>query len=550
MDVNNGWNGWPFYKYSVNLHPKYRFGPFIQQPFETTHSLKPIPLLTDKIRKYRASLPSVPSLTVSFLPLILLLGMIATIIITQGAETVQNYGYVTLLVSAVFTLILSYLTTDRRHMRCFRLGIAKSARQILPAIPILIFIGTLSATWMLSGVVPSLIYYGLELLEPRTFLMVACATCAVVSVVTGSSWTTIATIGVALMGVGSVMGYHVGWLAGAIISGAYFGDKVSPLSDTTVLAASTCGVPLMRHIRYLMLTSGPAMIIALAVYLIVGMTTDLTSSGHSREMIEAIHHSFNITPWVLIIPALTLTMIAFRFDTAQTLAAGSLAGLVGMWIFQPQIASQLAGDGGGSLIDHAAAAVKLLAGSTEIATGYDLLDPLVSTGGIAGMLPTVWLVLSAMTFGGAMIATGMLGRITHAITSRLRRGHSLISATVGSGLFLNSCTGDQYMSIIIGGNIFKNTYRLRGLKPQTLSRTLEDSISVTSVLIPWNSCGLTQSTVLGVSTLIYMPFCIFNIASPIMTLIMGWSGWSITSDPVRDSSLARAPHADVRTAAE
>lgn len=380
---------------------------------------------------------------------------------------------------------------------------------------------------MLSGVVPALIDYGLELLDQRTFLMVACATCAVVSVVTGSSWTTIATIGVALMGVGSVMGYSVGWLAGAIISGAYFGDKVSPLSDTTVLAASTCGVPLMRHIRFLMLTSIPAMTIALLVYLIVGLTSNLTSAGHSQEMINAIRHSFNITPWVLIIPAITLSMIVFRFNTTWTLAIGSIAGLIGIWVFQPSIAAQLAA--GSSIPQHLSAAVSILATSTELATGNELLDPLVSTGGVEGMLPTVWLVLSAMLFGGAMIATGMLSRITHAITSRLRRGRSLIGATVGSGLFLNCCTGDQYLSIIIGGNVFKNTYRRRGLKPQSLSRTLEDSISVTSVLIPWNSCGVTQSTVLGVATIVYMPFCIFNIASPLMTLVMAWSGWRIHS---------------------
>lgn len=500
-------------------------------------------------RKWRASLPSDPSMFISLLPLIFLLSTIIAVIIIKGAEGVQDYSYYILLLAAAVCVMLSAATTNRRHMRCLLGGIAKSAHQILPAVPILIFIGTLSATWMLSGVVPALIDYGLELLDQRTFLMVACATCAVVSVVTGSSWTTIATIGVALMGVGSVMGYSVGWLAGAIISGAYFGDKVSPLSDTTVLAASTCGVPLMRHIRFLMLTSIPAMTIALAVYLVVGMMSDLTSTGHAHEMVDAIRHNFNVTPWVMVIPALTLLMIIMRLNTAWTLAIGSLAGLAGIWIFQPHIAAQLTGSPDASVFDHMTTALHVLATSTELSTGNALLDPLVSTGGIKGMLPTVWLVLSAMMFGGAMIATGMLGRITHAITSRLHRGHSLISATVGSGLFLNCCTGDQYLSIIIGGNIFKNTYHRRGLRPQTLSRTLEDSVSVTSVLIPWNSCGLTQSTVLGVSTIVYMPFCIFNIASPLMTLLMAWSGWrlrapstAVGSDPL--PARAEDAHAD------
>lgn len=458
------------------------------------------------------------------MPLAALLATLIAVICIKGADAVQNYSYYILGAAAAVCLLLGAIFT--RRTRCLIPGMMKSARQILPAVPILIFIGTLSATWMLSGVVPTLIYYGLEMLDTGTFLAVACLICAVISVVTGSSWTTIATIGVALMSIGSVMGYHTGWVAGAIISGAYFGDKVSPLSDTTVLAASTCGVPLFTHIRHLMFTSVPAMTIALAVYLIAGYCSDLTSAGRTEEMVGALHHSFNITPWVLVIPAITLTMIGLRIGTAWTLAIGSLTGLAGIWIFQPQIAAALSPDAAGWL-DHFATSIAIMADTTSIDTGNALLDPLVSTGGIKGMLPTVWLVLSAMTFGGAMIATGMLGCITRAITSRIRKARSLVGATVGSGLFLNACTGDQYLSIIVGGNIYKNTYRKRGLKPQTLSRTLEDSISVTSVLIPWNSCGVTQSTVLGVATLTYFPFCLFNILSPIMTMVIAWTGWRI-----------------------
>ena len=402
---------------------------------------------------------------------------------------------------------------------------AKSARQILPAVPILIFIGSLSATWMLSGVVPSLISYGLELLDTRTFLFACCIICSLVSVVTGSSWSTIATIGVALLGVGTVMGYNPGWVAGAIISGAYFGDKVSPLSDTTVLAASTCGVPLTTHIRFLMLTSMPAMILALIIYLCVGYIIDPIDAGNSRDMISSLHGTFNITPWVLIIPAFTLSLIIMRVSTMWTLAFGSLAGLLGMWIFQPEIISNLTPNS--DTISQILASIKVMLVETNLSTGNELLDPLVSTGGVEGMLPTVWLVLSAMIFGGAMIATGMLGRITHAITSRLNHHRSIVGTTIGCGLFLNSATGDQYLSIIVGGNIFKNVYRRQRLKPQLLSRTLEDSISVTSVLIPWNSCGVTQSTVLGVATLIYLPFCLFNIFSPIMSLLFSWIGWRL-----------------------
>ncbi len=466
-----------------------------------------------------------PSLTVSVISLGVLLVALIGLIVVKGADSVQDYSYYILSAAALVSLVLGMVFTDRR--RCLIPGFVKSARQILPAVPILIFIGTLSATWMLSGVVPSLIVYGLELLDARTFLFVACATCAGVSVVTGSSWTTIATLGVALMGVGSVMGFSHGWIAGAIISGAYFGDKVSPLSDTTVLAASSCGVRLFTHIRYLMLTSAPAMAFALVIYLLVGIFSDPASAGQSSEMIAALQHSFNITPWTMVIPALTLILIMLRLSTAWTLAIGSLAGLVGIWVFQPGIVEILTGGASASFPEHVTAAMHLLATSTDMQTGNALLDPLVSTGGIEGMLPTVWLVLSAMVFGGIMIGTGMLGRITRAITSRLRRARSLVAATVGSGLFLNCCTGDQYLSIIVGANIYKSTYHRRGLKPQALSRTLEDSISVTSVLIPWNSCGVTQSTVLGVATLTYLPFALFNFISPLMTIAMAWTGWRL-----------------------
>lgn len=459
-----------------------------------------------------------PPLWLSALPVGLLLAALAAVIAIYGASSVQDYSYLILASAALFCLALGAAFT--RRSRAFLPGIAKSARQIMPAVPILIFIGTLSATWMLSGVVPLMIHYGLGVLDPSTFLFAACLTCSVISVMTGSSWTTIATIGVALMGVGSVMGYHPGWVAGAIISGAYFGDKVSPLSDTTVLAASTCGVPLLTHIRFLMLTSAPAMLIALTAYLLVGLTSDPVSSTHAEEISRALASTFNLSPWILVIPLLTMLLIIMRAGTATTLAIGSLAGLAGIFIFQPAILDSLGGAGIG-------ATLRILLSSTSVDTGSELLNPLVSTGGAEGMLPTVWLVLAAMLFGGAMLGTGMLGTLTRSITARLRRTHSIIATTTASGLFLNSCTGDQYLSIIIGGNIFRNTFRRMGMKPQALSRTLEDSISVTSVLIPWNSCGVTQSTVLGVATLVYLPFCLFNILSPVMTMVMACTGWRI-----------------------
>jgi NhaC family Na+:H+ antiporter len=380
---------------------------------------------------------------------------------------------------------------------------------------------------MLSGVVPTLIDYGLGAINDRLFLFITCGVCAFVSVVTGSSWTTIATIGVAFMGIGTTMGYSEGWIAGAIISGAYFGDKVSPLSDTTVIASSTCGVDLFEHIRYLMITSGPAMAIALIVFMIYGFAIGGEAESHATEMLSHLHASFNITPWVLIIPIITGILIAARINTLITLALSSVLGLAGIFLFQPQILHILEGSSTAGIVAHLQTVGSILFRETSIPTGYDLLDDLVCTGGIEGMIPTITLVLSAMIFGGALIGTGMIATITRSFTHHLKQNRSIVGATVGTGLLLNSCTADQYLSIIIGGNVYNSLYRRYGLPKKLLSRSLEDSISVTSVLIPWNSCGVTQSTVLGVSTLTYLPYCIFNYMSPIMSLIVVSIGYRI-----------------------
>lgn len=467
---------------------------------------------------------SQPSFLLSIIPIVALLATLIGIIIIKGADAAQSISYLILLGASALALTLSAIFTPRPLAEIFS-GIKKSAKQILPAIPILIFIATVSATWMLSGVVPTLIDYGLNIINPQLFLFIACAVCAVISVLSGSSWSTIATIGIAFQGIGNVMGYSDGWIAGAIISGAYFGDKVSPLSDTTVLASSSCKVELFTHIKYLMLTSSPAMIIALMVYAGVGLFSSATDASQSTEIITALQSSFNITPWVLVIPAITGILIAMRVKTHITLAISSLLGLIGIFIFQPQIISALGYTSSWS--DITIMCGDILFTETALPTGNELLDSLVGTGGIAGMLPTIYLVLCAMIFGGVLIGTGMLGAITQTFTTKIHTLRQTVSATVGSGLFLNCCTGDQYLSILLGGNLFRNLYKKNRLEPRLLSRSLEDSISVTSVLIPWNSCGVTQSTVLGVATLTYLPYCIFNIASPLLSLLFAYTDYKI-----------------------
>ena len=461
-------------------------------------------------------------LGVALIPVIILLLALISLIAVKGPDSVQEWSSHILLGAATVSCLIAVIGY-RRPFKALKIGMLKSFKQIIPSFPVLLLIGAVSATWMLSGTVPMLIDYGLKLLNPTMFLFVTCATCAVISVLTGSSWTTIATIGVAVMGIGTVMGYSDGWIAGAIISGAYFGDKVSPLSDTTVLASSSTGVRLFTHIRYLMITSVPAMSLALIAFAVAGFTTTLTDSASATEIEQALESTFNLTPWLLMIPALTVTAIFMRFNTNIVLMVSALAGLAGVYVFQPGIIDRLIEDG------HSMSGLgfTMLFTDTAVSTGSEILDPLVATGGMAGMLPTVRLVAAAMVFGGALMGTGMLSVITETFTRKLDSPRLIVGATVGSGLFLNSCTADQYLSIIIGGNLYRRIYNRNRLESRLLSRSLEDSVSVTSVLIPWNSCGVTQSAVLGVSTLVYLPYCFFNILSPLMSLTMAWTGYRI-----------------------
>lgn len=461
-------------------------------------------------------------LVVALIPIILLLVSLIVLIAIEGAHAVQDWSATVLLGSAAVACLIAVCLYGR-PLKAIRIGLLKSVSQILPSFPVLLLIGAVSATWMLSGTVPLMINYGLQVLNPTMFLFVTCATCSIISVLTGSSWTTIATIGVAFMGIGSVMGYDHGWVAGAIISGAYFGDKVSPLSDTTVLASSSTGVRLFTHIKYLMITAVPAMSLSLLVFMAVGVMSNLSGEVNAAEIETALAENFNLTPWLLVVPAITVAAIFMRFNTNLVLVVSALAGLGAMFAFQPGVVGTFLSDG----LSYSAIASKVLLTDTAVSTGHELLDSLVSTSGMAGMLPTVKLVASAMIFGGALMGTGMLSTITESFTRRLNGPRSIVTSTVASGLFLNSCTADQFLSIIIGSNLFRKIYNRNRLESRLLSRSLEDSVSVTSVLIPWNSCGVTHSAVLGVSTLVYLPYCVFNILSPLMSIAMAWTGYRI-----------------------
>lgn len=460
------------------------------------------------------------------MPVVILLCALVAVILIKGVDAISSFSPFVLLGAAAVALV-SAVFSGSVTRRGLLTGYRRSSAQVLPAVPILISIALVSTTWMLSGVVPTLICYGLSVIHPTYFPVIACVVCGMVSVLTGSSWSTIATIGVAFMGIGDVLGYSPALTAGAIISGAYFGDKMSPLSDTTVVASSSCGVDLFEHIRYMMFTTVPALGLSLAAFLAVGLMGDVPAhSAASTGLTDVLEQTFNITPMVLIVPLCTAILIARRVSTLTTMLASAMMGFVALLVFQPQIISALTADAAGP-VEKVMVMMRVLWTDNDMHTGHEHLDSLVSTSGITGMLPTVWLVLSAMIFGAVMMGTGMLSVIATAFTRSLRRRTSIVGATVGSGLVLNACTADQYLSLIITGNMYRGVYRRFNLEPRLLSRTCEDSVSVTSVLIPWNSCGLTQSAVLGVATLTYFPYCFFNILCPVMSMVIARVGLGI-----------------------
>ena len=470
---------------------------------------------------------SIPSPVVSLLPIAILVVMLFFTIRMLGTDAMGGASQICLLTAGGVSVLIGMAFYGIKWLQ-FQDAIVENIAGTTPALIILLIIGALSGVWMLSGVVPTLIYYGSQLISPRFFLLSACVICAVVSVLIGSSWTTIATIGIALLGIGKAQGFSEGWIAGAIISGAYFGDKISPLSDTTVLASSVSGTPLFTHIRYMMLTTIPSLCIALVVFTIYGLTYTRSAEAATMDSFEAALASrFNISLWLMIVPILTGVMIARKVPSIITLFVSAVLAEVFMLIFQPDVVREVAGDGvsGGEV--WLKGALLSLSTSTSLSTDNAALAELISTRGMAGMIETVWLILCAMIFGGAIKAGGTIAGITRLFTHLARRRTSMVASTVGGGLFVNLCTADQYISVILTCNMFKNIYEKNGYESRLLSRTTEDSVTVTSVLIPWNTCGLTQATVLGVPTLIYLPYCVFNYVSPLMSMFVAATGYKI-----------------------
>jgi NhaC family Na+:H+ antiporter len=365
----------------------------------------------------------------------------------------------------------------------------------------------------------------MQIIRPEVFLVSSSVLCALVSLMIGSSWTTVATIGVALMGIGKAHGFDDGWIAGSIITGAYFGDKLSPLSDTTVLASSVSGTPLFTHIRYMMYTTVPTFIVSLSIFLIAGLMMDVQGHGNVQEFMDGLQHTFVISPWLLIVPVLTGVMIARRWPSMVVLfLAILLAAVVGLLV-QPNLIRQISGHDG--FLSSYKGMMQVCYGSTNIETGVPMLNDLVATSGMGGMMPTIWLIICAQTFGGALTATGQLADLMKVVLRWVRGTASMVASTVGTSLFCNIAMADQYLSIMLASSMFKDVYKDRGYESRLLSRSCEDGATVTSVLVPWNTCGLTQSTVLGVATLTYLPYCFFNFLSPVTSIVVAALGWKI-----------------------
>ena len=459
------------------------------------------------------------SLLMALLPIVVLI-ILLTLNVLLFDDTLAGANQIALMLAAAIASVIA-----------FRLGyewetvkkkIVSTIGSAMPSILILLLIGSLAGTWLISGVVPAMIYYGLDLISPKLFLFTAVVVSAIVSVATGSSWSTIATIGVALLGIGKAIGIDEAIVAGAIISGAYFGDKMSPLSDTTNLAPAMAGTDLFTHIRYMTYTTVPTMALTLVIFLVIGFRYDFSGATVDVESVKtAIEGTFSTSPLLFLVPIVLFTVIIMKVPPLPSLFIGTILGGIFAIIFQPEVIRAISHHDNYATASYYSV-MQAMFGDVSLTTPDENVNELLSTSGMSGMLDTVWLILSAMIFGGVMESAGLLKRITQPIVKYAKSTGNLVASTVGTCLFFNTTASDQYIAIVVPGRMFRKNYEEKGLKPELLSRTLEDSGTVTSVLIPWNTCGATQSRVLGVDTWTYAPYAFFNIISPLMTMLFAY----------------------------
>ena len=464
-----------------------------------------------------------PNPFVSALPLLTLVSLIVLVLVYMPDDALSGASQLALLFASTVCVGISMIVY-KEPWSSFEMSIQATLGDAAVSVLILLMIGMMSSTWMISGVVPTLIYYGVQIMSPAVFLPCACIISSLISVMTGTSWTTIATIGIALLGIGEALGVPSALSAGAIISGAYFGDKMSPMSDTTVLASSMAKAELFSHIRYMMYTTVPSITISLIIYLIIG----LQFGGKDVEITQyttALDGTFNISLWTMLVPVFTGFLIYKKVPSLVTLVLSSLSACLCALFLQPEVVSGIAGESAITTTGLMQGIMKVCYTSTHVDTGYESINSLVATRGMAGMLDTIWLILCAFCFGACMVVSRMLESLTGVLLRAVRNTLSLVASTVCSGVLLNMIMGDQFLSIIMNASIFRKEYEKRGYRPELLSRSTEDSSTVTSVLVPWTACGMTQSTVLGIPTIVYLPFCFFNLISPIMSCMVAALGF-------------------------
>lgn len=459
------------------------------------------------------------------LPVIILVGMLAYNIFIFGDAALSGSNQFILLLGAAVAATIGFKNkiTYAQMME----EVAHNVKSTTGAILILLMVGALSGTWMLSGIIPTMIYYGLQILSPTIFLGASLVICSIISLATGSSWSTSATVGIALIGIGNTMGINPGMTAGAVISGAYFGDKISPLSDTTNLASAMAGAGLFDHIRYMLITTMPSILISLVIFIIIGMNLSATGTPDITDKLQAIEASFHITPWLFLVPSIVIILIIKKTEPLVALLAGSLLGGIAAVIFQPDLVVKVAGAVHLDFNSAYKGIMTALTTKTQIETSNTELNDLFAAKGMEGMLSTIWLILCAMVFGGVMDAIGALSRISKALLHMFHTVFGLFASTVLSCFTINVTASDQYLAIVIPGKMYKKAFDDKGLHPVNLSRTLEDTGTVTSVLIPWNTCGAYNAGVLGVPTVDYAIYAIFNWISPFMTLTVAAMGYKI-----------------------
>ena len=453
----------------------------------------------------------------ALIPIVALVALLAYNVYVYGDDALSGSNQFILLIGASIAAIVGF--SNKVSYKTMIEEVANNFKSTTGAILILLMVGALAGTWLISGIIPAMIYYGLQILNPTIFLPATVVICAIISIATGSSWTTSATVGIALIGIGKAIGLPLGMVAGAVLSGAYFGDKMSPLSDTTNLAPAMAGSELFDHIKYMALTTVPTIIVSLIIFTIIGLTRDTTGHTDPEAMLASINDAFHISPVLFLVPIIVIFLIVKKAPPLVALMAGTLLGGVFAVIFQPEIVSSIGGSDSLTFRSAYQGVMNAMTVDSAVVTDDATLNDLFTSGGMRGMLGTIWLIMCAMVFGGVMDAIGALERISAALLSLATSVFGLFASTVASCLALNLTASDQYLAIVVPGKMFSKAYEEKGLHPVNLSRTLEDSGTVTSVLVPWNTCGAYQSGVLGVGTLEYFAYAIFNYLSPFVTLL-------------------------------